>query len=701
MSFSRFFFAAAMFMFLSMGLANPAFAYIGPGAGFAFLYSFFVIFLIIFIAPMFILMWPVWYLIHRIRTGGGPKNARVKRVVVLGLDGLDPVLTQKFISQGKLPNFKKLSGEGSFHPLKTTHPSVSPVAWSSFQTGVNPSKHNIFDFLDRDLNSYTPKLSSAFIGGSSEYRKIGPFKIPKGKAVLRLLRKSQPFWKILGEKGVFSTILRVPITFPPEKFYGLSLSAMCTPDLKGTQGTFSCYSDKSFGSGAGSSGESTGGMQIPVQWNNGEIETYISGPVNSLSDKPEEMRIPLKITRRNGGVDLKLNGAIIHLDQGKFTDWLKVEFKAGLGIKAAGICRFYLTELEPGFILYMTPINIDPEKPSLPVSYPLYYSVYLAKLQGSYSTLGLAEDTWALNEGILTDEAFLKQAWDIHEEREQMFFHALKMTRKGLVACVFDTSDRIQHMFWRQLEPEHPANLGQKPPEGISAIEDMYVKLDDLTGRTMAQMGKDDVLMVISDHGFKSFQRCFSINAWLKENGYLVLKEGAEGGDFFEDVDWNRTKAYGVGLSGMFINLQGREKNGVVAKGEEYESLKKELISKLEGLDDPERKQEAIHRIFDLKETGTGPYGKNGPDLLFGFNPGWRVSWDTVTGDTRRAVFSDNIKKWSGDHCIEPRQVPGVFFSNRKSNLNDPDLRDISATTLDLFGVKIPDYIEGRPLMAE
>ena len=693
-----FFYKLFFLLILTLSFTSSADAYIGPGAGFAFLYSFFVIFLIIFIAPAFLLIWPIWYLIHMIRIGGGPKHAKVKRVVILGLDGLDPVLTQKFMQEGKLPNFKKLSDEGCFHRLDTTHPSVSPVAWSSFQTGVNPSKHNIFDFLDRDLNTYTPKLSSAYIGGSSEYRKIGPLKIPKGKAVLRLLRKSKPFWKILGDKGVFSTVLRIPITFPPEKFYGLSLSAMCVPDLKGTQGTFTCYTTNQTDESTGSSGESTGGVQVKVKWDDDKIDTYIPGPVDALSESNAEMRIPLKITRNNGGIELRQNGTTISLKENNFSDWTKVEFKNAGGIKASGICKFYLTQLEPELVLYLSPLNIDPEKPALPISSPIYYSVYLSKLQGPFATMGLAEDTWALNEGAITDEAFLEQAWCNHKEREEMFFHSMKMTKKGLVACVFDTSDRIQHMFWRHLEPEHPANKGLPVPAGVTAVEDMYLRMDDLVRRTREKIGKDDALMVISDHGFKSFQRCFSINAWLKENDYLVLEDGAEGGDYFQDVDWTRTKAYGVGLGGFYINLKGREKQGIVEKGAEYDALVKELKEKLSGLIDPERGEEAIHKLFHISETGSGPYSGNGPDFLLGFNPGYRVSWESVTGDTRGSVFTDNIKKWSGDHCIEPRQVPGIFFSNREIKIDNPDLRDISAACLDLFGVPIPSHIEGRPL---
>ncbi|MBC8204446.1 alkaline phosphatase family protein [bacterium] len=692
---AKFLFTILFTIVLILSLSSDASAYIGPGAGFAFLYSFFIIFLILFIAPLFALVWPIWYLFHKIKTGGGTKNARVKRVVILGLDGLDPDIADDLMVKGKLPNFKKLAEFGCFHKLGTSMPSVSPAAWSSFQTGCSPAKHNIFDFLDRDRSTYAPIISSAYIGGNTKYWKIGKFKIPRGKPVVRLLRKSKPFWNILGEHGVFSTVLRVPITFPPEKFFGVSLSAMCTPDLKGSQGTFTAYSTTP------ADEEHTGGVRIPVEWNSNTIDTYIPGPINSLSEKGEEMRLPLKIIKHNGKIELKVNGGSYKLKQGEFSDWINLTFKAGMGVKAAGICKFYLTQLEPELTLYMSPINIDPEKPSLPISHPIFYSVYLAKLLGAYATLGLAEDTWALNEGVLDDKAFYELTWMIDEERRKMFKNALKRTKKGVVICVFDASDRIQHMFWRCRETNHPANRNGKPQLDFDPVQDMYIRYDKLAGETLEAMGEDDVLMVISDHGFKSFRRCFGLNAWLKENGYLKLKEGAEGGDFFQDVDWKQTKAYGVGLGGLYLNLKGREADGIVEPGEDADRLKQELKEKLSGFVDPQNGDIAINRMIEPGETGTGPYAVNGPDLFFGFNPGYRISWGSVTGDTRGEIFSDNVKKWSGDHCVDYKLAPGVFFSNRKITADNPNLRDIGPTTLELYGIPVPGYMDGKPLMKE
>src|SRR5204862_6094704 len=157
------------------------------------------------------------------------------------LDGLDHGLTAKLLDEGKLPNLAKLGAQGCFRALGSTLPPISPVAWSTFQTGTNPGKHNIFDFLIPDDQTYQPKLSSSEVRPPRRALRLWKYRIPLGKPDVRLLRKSKPFWSVLSDYGVFSCVLRVPITFPPEKLRGVQLSAMCVPDLRGSQGTFSLF----------------------------------------------------------------------------------------------------------------------------------------------------------------------------------------------------------------------------------------------------------------------------------------------------------------------------------------------------------------------------------------------------------------------------------------------------------------------------
>jgi predicted AlkP superfamily phosphohydrolase/phosphomutase len=337
----------------------------------------------------------------------------------------------------------------------------------------------------------------------------------------------------------------------------------------------------------------------------------------------------------------------------------------------------------------------------MPISNPRNYSRYLARLQGTYATLGLAEDTWSLSENRLDEDAFLTQAYDIHAEREVMFFDALKRVPRGCVVCVFDGPDRIQHMFWRFIDENHPALAGRDRAAHRHVIEEMYTRMDDLVGRTMDQVDDEKtVLFVMSDHGFKPFRRGVGLNAWLLEHGYLALKEGAArpSRSYLADIDWTRTQAYALGLAGIFLNVQGREGQGTVARADTAR-VAGEISEKLTGLRDPQDNEIAIHQAMPKETVYRGPYLDAAPDIIIGYTPGYRVSWDAVIGKCGREVFSDNTKAWSGDHCIHPKLVPGVLFCNRKLNLDDPDIVDVAPTTLDLFGLKKPGYMDGKSLL--
>lgn len=672
-------------------------AYIGPGAGFAFLSSFLVLLLTFFLAIFSFLSWPFRFFLRMIKGQKAFKKSIINKLIIIGLDGLEPTIVEKFMAEGKLPHFSKLKKEGQYSKLQTSTPAISPVAWSSFMTGSNPAKHNIFDFLSRDAKSYLPNLSSAKIGKPKKVLSLGKYNIPLSKPEIKGLRKSVPFWKILGENGIFSTILRIPITFPPEKFSGHLLSGMCAPDLKGSQGTFSFYtSDKE------KIKKREGGINILVTIEDNKIKTYISGPENSLLKANEEIRLPLNITfdKDKDEALIEVSGKKFISKINKFSDWTKLTFRPGLGMKVKAICRFFVSQIQPHFEMYLTPLNIDPEKPALPISHPFIYSIYLAKLLGSFITLGEANDTWALNEGVLSEKAFLELTYSNHKEWENMFFNAISKTKKGLVSCLFETTDSIQHMFWRYLDSHHPALKSSQAKMSAKVIEDLYKKMDELVGRIQEKMDEKSILIIMSDHGFKSFRRCFNLNSWLYLNGYLSLKkEKEESKEWFKDVDWEKTKAYGLGLAGIYINQKGREAKGIVEPDEQTQVLKKELIKKLNGLKDDENKAVAINKIFDRDELPSGPYKENCPDLIVGYNEGYRVSWDSVTGKVNSTVFEDNLKAWSGDHCIDPRLVPGVFFCNEKIISNNPSIIDIAPTALELFGLQAPSHMDGRSLI--
>src|SRR5581483_6452773 len=579
---------------------------IGPGAGFAFLGSFLTVVLSLLASFVSFVVWPFRMLLLLIRRQRRFGKARVKKTIFLGLDGLDPGLTEKFMSEGKLPNLQHLKETGSYHRLRTTFPALSPVAWSTFATGVNPAKHNIFDFLNRDLRSYAPEISSAAVKPSRRVLRIGRYRIPLSRPSVELRRKSEPFWKILSRHAIPSTILRVPVTFPPDQFKGRLLSAMSTPDLRGTQGTFSWFSTSV------ENGSLEGGTRYPLLPVGDRFEGSLLGPDNELVQGAAPMRIPFQIRYASSGARaLAIQGESYPLPIGEYTPWIRLRFYAKGGSCVHGIARFLLTSTEPELSLYVTPIEIDPENPALPISHPRYYAIYLAKALGSFATLGMAEDTWALNEGAIDEEAFLKQVKLIQHERESMFFGALERTRHGVLACVFDTSDRVQHMFYRYLDSAFGDGC-KSPHAGV--IERLYRDMDRLVGETLRYVDRRTALFVLSDHGFCSFRRGVNLNSWFLQHGYLALQnERAEGAEYFGGVDWSRTRAYTFGLGGVYLNLKGREAQGIVDP-EQALGLKQELIAKITNLRD-DTGEVGIRAVYDSSSIYKGPYIGAAPDL--------------------------------------------------------------------------------------
>ncbi|MFP8881399.1 MAG: alkaline phosphatase family protein [Myxococcota bacterium] len=684
--------------------AGDAHAYIGPGAGFALGGSMLVLMVTFALAFAIILTYPIRLLIRFIAVGDPYKNALTKRVVVLGLDGMDPGLATKFMREGRMPNFQKLADRGVFRPLDTSVPSMSPVAWSTFATGTDASHHGIYDFLTRDPCNYGPMLSSTDIGNAKKVVNIGRYLVPLGKPKMKLLQKSQQFWKLLGDKHIFSIIQRVPITFPPVPFKnGLLLSGMCVPDLRGSQGTFSFFSTESEGGEA----KFIGGEQTVLRRKGNVIRSRVVGPDNSMLASGGRMTLPFTLTIAADGESalLEVDGVDpVTLKVGEYSDWVEFTFKAGLGVSVSGIAKFYLISTDPHVNLYMTAIHIDPENPAMPISHPKVYAIYLAKKQGKFATLGLAEDTWGLNSGVVDEKVFLDQAMSIYDERERMFLDAVDQTKTGLLTTVFDTTDRVQHMFYRYLDPTHPANVGKDTEEFKDAIAQVYERTDELLGKVSKLVDDPDtVFMVISDHGFTNFRRGVNINSWLRDNGYLYMKDENErtSGEYFEGVDWTRTRAFALGLTGVFINRKGREKSGIVEEGTEYRKLVQELAEKMGQMIDPGTGRRCVRRVSVSQQFFNGPYRFDAPDLLVGWEGGYRNSWECATGQLTEEVFVDNTRRWSGDHCVDPSIVPGVLFCDRAITEENPRLIDIPATIMRLFGQEIPGYMQGQMILAE
>lgn len=678
-------------LFAVLAFPGAAMAYVGPGAGFALISSFLTI-AVAFAAAFFaFLTLPVRATVRALRRRRSLEHARVHKTIVLGLDGLDPELCEAMMDRGELPNLARLRDTGTYRRLETSMPALSPVAWSTFATGTDPSRHGIYDFIARDPHTYAAKLSSSEVYGHSRILRIGPISIPLAGGGVRGLRRSRTFWSVLTEHGVFSSVLRVPITFPVEKIDGVMVAGMCVPDLRGSQGSFTFITSDA-------ARAPHGGVTVAIGKDGGDVD--IPGPSSPLRNETLTARVSIRRSAKRGGerFELETGKQRVELKQGSYSPWVRLGFRAARGVTVHGIVRFLPVSLNGSIAVYMTPIQIDPEHPAMPVSYPSVFSIHLAKLLGPFGTLGLLEDTSALNDGAIDEQGFLDQAYLYHDERRAMWSHTLERLRSGLAVCVFDISDRLQHMFFRYLDPDHPANAGRDLTRHASAVEDMYRRMDVLVGETLRHVDGKTAFFVISDHGFKTFQRGVNLNAWLEREGLLVTRDGEAPGEYLSAIDWSRTRAYALGLGGIFINRKGRERHGIV-EASEVDALKRRIGEGLVQLEDGGTR--CIRRVLDVAKEWSGPYREAGPDLLPGYEVGYRVSWDCAKGAVRPELFEDNTKRWSGDHCMDSDVVPGVLFTNVPLVDGTTRLIDLGPTVLDLFGVAVPPYMTGRSLVAK
>lgn len=615
----------------------------------------------------------------------------MKKVMVIGLDGLEPQITEAMLAAGELPHLARLRQQGGYSRLQTTYPAQTPVAWASFATGVNPGGHGIFDFLRRDPQTYRPALST------NTYQQKNPFVPPQAVN----LRKGVPLWSRLSGAGIPSTVIRCPVTFPPDPIQGRMLSGVGVPDLRGGMGTSTFYC-------------ATAGLQpqetekiVPVQpARDGTIATYLIGPQHPRNRADCQLDITLYPEPQRKRVILRSAGqpGLLEIREGEWSEWLRVKFKVGLLQSVAGMVRFYLKRLAPVFELYASPVNFDPQSPQFPISYPGEYAGELASRLGAYYTTGMAEDHDGLNHERLDEGAYLKQCQGVLAERAQMMRYELARFEEGFFFCLFDTPDRIQHMFWRFREKEHPANRHYQDyqPELARVIEENYRACDALVGEALAGADDQTLFIVLSDHGNNSFQRGLHLNTWLYQQGLLAFQGGVapgeEAGEFFQQVDWARTRAYALGLGGIYLNQQGRESRGIVAP-EEAGALKAAIAGELTGLGDPERGVSAVRSVLSREQVYAGPYVGEAPDLLVNFAPGYRVSWGTPLGGAPAGLFEDNTRKWAGDHMIDPGLAPGVLFMSQPISGERASLLDLAPTILAALGVAPGPVMEGKSLL--
>jgi len=624
------------------------------------------------------------------------------KVIVLGFDGMDPKMTGRWIQEGKLPAFERLRSMGAFRPLATSVPPQSPVAWSNFIAGTNPGGHAIFDFIHRDTKTYFPTFSASATEEATKTIRIGNTIFPLNGGKVRNLRQGRAFWQVLEEHGIPATIFKIPANYPPVPTKQRTISGLGTPDILGSYGTFQYFTTE-----PQEIHEDIGGGQVhQVYVINNRVEAKFPGPINSFKkDRPPvEIDFKVYLDPQNAVAKVVIQDHEFILREKEWSGWKRLRFSYIPTQSASGICMFYLKEVRPHFRLYVSPINIDPADAALPIATPESYAVELERKFGPFFTKGLPADTSALDNGVLDDGEFLEQDAFVFEESRAMLDYELDRFDSGLLFYYISSTDQRQHMFWRLLDENHPAYDAASAKTYGGTIERTYREADALLDHVLGRIDKDTLLLVMSDHGFNPYYRSFNLNTWLRRSGYLRLTNDFKQEDLdigFPSTDWSRTKAYGVGLNSLYINQKGREAQGTVEPGAETDALAREIARKLEDFTDPKTGERVVFRAYVAKDVYTGAHSGEAPEIILGFNRGYRISFSSPLGRVPREILEDNSSKWSGDHMGAAEILPGILFANRAVAAENPALYDLTATIMAVFGIDKPKEMVGTSIFKE
>jgi predicted AlkP superfamily phosphohydrolase/phosphomutase len=632
------------------------------------------------------------------------KAGTTKRVIVIGIDGMDPCLSEQMMSAGLLPNFDMLRKKGGYRVLGTSIPPQSPVAWANFINGAGPGSHGIFDFIHRHPEKQcAPFFAMAETISGEGYWHIGEHKLQmdfwpfnhKPPATL-LRRQGTPFWDYLDKARIDSTFYDLPSNYPPSvsKYgYHRCLAGLGTPDMLGTYGTYQHFAED----GPIRTKDEGGGKRSKLFFDNESACARLVGPQNNLLTDPQPATIEFTVTR-----DRQANAAVIEiqrhkilLKQGQWSRWLALDFRMsafGPDKHISGICRFYLQQVSPNFRLYVSPINTDPMAPAIKLTEPPEFIEKISRKLGLFYTTGFQEDHKALSNMVFTDAEFAAQADYVLAERLRLLEYALNNYDDGLLFFYFSSTDLQSHMFWWDSNLKHPTRSAEDAKKYFGKIHSLYAKLDSVVGDILKRYGSQATIIVMSDHGFANFKRQFNVNSWLRDNGYI---QNADTTSIFSDVDWSKTKAYGLGINGLYLNLKGRERYGIVEPGQEREELIAELVSRLEAVRDTDGRG-VIRKVHRTDRAYRGPATELAPDLIVGYCRDYRASWATCLGDMTSEVLLDNDSAWSADHCADVSEVPGVIFSNKQIGDGSPSLVDVAPSVLTEFGLEIPDSMEGK-----
>jgi predicted AlkP superfamily phosphohydrolase/phosphomutase len=630
-----------------------------------------------------------------------------KQVVILGFDGMSPVLAAKWIEEGKLPNFARLAQTGTFTKLGTTNPPESPVAWAAFATGLNPGGTGIYDFLARNPQTYLPRIALVAKQKPKFLFGLIPIRGPK----VTNERHGVPFYEAVADAGYKTTVLRMPLEFPPSPVPGGKLLAgLGVPDIRGTWGTFFYFASNLAPEQAGNT--EFGGKLVRLNMDGANAKSEISGPADPTTDEFRRISIPVsfQLTPDSNSVTISLDGQSETVANRHWSKWFNEKFPVNTFLSVHSISRFFVLETTPALRIYMCPLNIDPKDPALPITYPAGWSKQLADKWGDFKTLGWWHDTWALNEERIGEGVFLQDTYRTMDSLTKMVLNQLQNHPPSLMVAIYTSTDSVQHMFWRLTDPQSPRYDPVLAKQYGDAILQVYQAADKVVGEVEQKMKPGATLIIVSDHGFHAFNYGFNTNTWLVQNGYMSLKNpGVQSqqytldnlynqGNFFPNVDWSRTKAYALGLGQIYLNMYGREKYGIVEPGAQAHQLEEEIRSKLLAFRDPKTHKPVLEDVAFGHEIDHGPYAKDAPDLQLNFEPGYRTSWETSLGAIPPGIVVPNTRKWSGDHCAsDPKDTHAILFINRKLDTAEPSIMDVSSTVLRLLGVNPPDHLDGKP----
>ncbi len=565
--------------------------------------------------------------------GCGARHA--PKVIVIGVDGMDPGFFERH--RGELPHLAGLA----FSRLATTTPPQSPVAWSTFITGLDPAEHGIFDFVHRDPGTHELFLSTDRTVGPRFSVPLGPYEIPLSGSRVESLRHGKAFWQTLSERGVPVTVVRIPANYPPLPF-GDEISGMETPDLRGTQGTFSFFTDEP----SEADRSVSGGLIRKVSVVDGHVVLGLEGPPNSLRKDGAYVAAPIvvDVDAERPAARFAVGEAVTVLRQGEWSEWIPVEFPLLRHVVSArGMVRIFVKQLHPCFEVYVSPVNVDPQSPALPVASPAGFG----KSLGRFYTVGIPEDTAALRQGVFSLDEFLGQSREVLKDERRMLDQTLARYRDGFLFFYLSSVDQNSHILFGRHDER---------------LMEFYRAIDDAIGE-VRKREPDARLIVMSDHGFSTFDRAVNLNTWLLEEGLLAR-------DAAGAIDWAHTKAYAMGLNALYLS------------GADGGDVQRRLLA----LRDPVTGKAAVEAVTPIHAA---PVNRRvAPDLVVGYAPGYRASWRTGLGEVGDAVFEDNTDAWIADHCIDAAEAPGVLFTSPGIRVEDKSLKGLSHTILKLFGVE-------------